>query len=39
MDANVKTSILEQGFEVLNIKKKILSNKYEPIVVMEDKVP
>jgi hypothetical protein len=35
---NVKTSILEQGFEVQSIEKKIPGNIYEPKVTIEDKV-
>ncbi len=38
MGIDVKRSILEQGFEVQNIEKKILGNKYELKVVLEDKV-
>ncbi len=38
MDTSVKTSILEQGFEAQSIEKKILANKYEPKIVLEDKV-
>jgi hypothetical protein len=38
MDIDVKTSILEWGSEVQNIENKILGNKYEPKVTMEDKV-
>ncbi len=38
MDIDVKTSILEWGSEVQNIENKILGNKYEPKVIMEDKV-
>jgi hypothetical protein len=39
MDTYVKTSISEQGFEVLNTKEKIPNNIYEPKVVLEEKVP
>ncbi len=38
MDIDVKISILEQGFEVQSIEKKIPDNKYELEVVLEDKV-
>jgi len=38
MDIDVKTSILEWGSKVQNIENKILGNKYEPKVTMEDKV-
>jgi hypothetical protein len=38
MDTYVKTSILEQGFEMYNIEKKIPGNRYEPEVALEDKV-
>jgi hypothetical protein len=37
MDINVKTSILEQGSDVQSTKKKILSNKYELEITLEDK--
>jgi hypothetical protein len=35
-DTNVKTSILEHGFRVQSIERKILGNIYEPKVVLED---
>jgi hypothetical protein len=38
MDTNVKISISEHGFEVHNTKNKIPNKKYEPEVVVEDKV-
>jgi hypothetical protein len=38
MDTNVKMNISEQGSEVQGTKKKILGNKYEPKVALEDKV-
>jgi len=38
MDTNVKTSILKHGSKVQSIEKKILSNKYETKVALEDKV-
>ncbi len=38
MDTDVKMSILEQGFEVESLEKKIPNNKYEPEVALEDKV-
>jgi hypothetical protein len=38
IDIDVKTSILEQGFEVQSIEKKILGNIYEPKVALEYKV-
>jgi len=38
MDIDVKTSIFKQGSGVHNTKKKILGNKYEPKVALEDKV-
>jgi len=38
MDTYVKTIISKQGFEVHSIEKKIPSNRYEPEVVLEDKV-
>ncbi len=38
MDIDVKTNILKQGSKVHNIDKNIHGNKYEPEVVMEDKV-
>jgi hypothetical protein len=38
MDTNVKTTILEHEFEVQSIEKKIASNKYEPELVLKDKV-
>jgi hypothetical protein len=38
MDTNVKTNILEHGFKVHNIKKKIVGNKYESKVTIEKKV-
>jgi hypothetical protein len=34
----VKKSISDQGSEVQNTKKKILGNRYEPKVALEDKV-
>jgi hypothetical protein len=37
-DTNVKTSISQQEFGVQSIEKKIDNNKYEPKVVLEDKV-
>ncbi len=38
MDIDEKTSILEQGFGIHSIKKKIVGNRYEPKVALEDKV-
>jgi hypothetical protein len=38
MDIDVKTSISKQGSKVHNIKKKILGNKYELEIALEDKV-
>jgi len=38
MDTNVKTSISQQEFGVQSIEKKIDNNKYEPKIVLEDKV-
>ncbi len=38
MDTNVKTTILEQEFEVHNTNKKIVGNKYELKVALKDKV-
>ncbi len=38
MVTNVKTTISKQGYEVQGIEKKILGNKYELKVVLEDKV-
>ncbi len=38
MDTDVKTIISKQGSEVQSIEKKILGNRYEPEVAMEDKV-
>ncbi len=38
MDIDVKMSISEQQFGVQNTEKKTPSNKYEPEVVLEDKV-
>jgi hypothetical protein len=38
MDTNVKTSISQQEFGIQNIEKKIDNNKYEPKIVLEDKV-
>ncbi len=38
MDIDVKTSISKHGYEVQSIEKKIPSNRYEPKVVLEDKV-
>jgi hypothetical protein len=38
MDIDVKISISEHGFGVQSIEKKILGNRYEPQVVLEDKV-
>ncbi len=37
-DTNVKTSISQQEFGVQSIEKKIDNNKYEPKIVLEDKV-
>ncbi len=34
----MKKSISDQGSEVQNTKKKILGNRYEPKVALEDKV-
>jgi hypothetical protein len=38
MDTNVKINILKQGYRVHNKKKKILDNRYELKVALEDKV-
>ncbi len=38
MDIDMNTSILEQGFGVHSTKKKLFGNRYEPKVVLEDKV-
>jgi hypothetical protein len=38
MDIDVKRSISEHGSKVQSTKKKILGNKYEPKVALEDKV-
>ncbi len=38
MDTDVKISISKQEFGVQSTKKKIVSNKYEPKVALEDKV-
>jgi hypothetical protein len=38
MDTDVKTIISKQEFEVQSTKNKIISNRYEPNVTMEDKV-
>jgi hypothetical protein len=38
INTNVKTTILEHEFEVQNTKKKIDGNRYEPKIVLEDKV-
>jgi hypothetical protein len=38
MDTDVKTIILEQGFKVRSIEKKIPCNRLEPEVALEDKV-
>jgi hypothetical protein len=38
MDINMNISILEHGFEVQSTKKKVPNIKYEPKVVLEDKV-
>ncbi len=38
MDIDVKTSILEHGYEVHSTKKKIHGNKYEPKVALKNKV-
>jgi hypothetical protein len=38
MDTDVKKSILEHGSKVQSTKKKILGNKYEPKIALEDKV-
>jgi thymidine kinase len=38
MDINVKTSILDQGYGVQNIEKKIHSNRFELEIALEDKV-
>jgi hypothetical protein len=38
MDTNGETSILELNSRVQNIKMKTTSNRYEPKIVMEDKV-
>jgi hypothetical protein len=38
MDIDVKRSILKQGYEVQNTKKKIPNNRYEAKLALEDKV-
>ncbi len=38
MDTNVKTSILKQGSRIHSTEKKILGNKYEPEITLEDEV-
>jgi len=38
MDIDVKNNISEQGFGIQSKEKKIPNNKYEPEVVLEDKV-
>jgi glutaredoxin 2 len=38
MDTEVKTNILEWEFGIQSTKKKIVSNRYEPKVALEDKV-
>ncbi len=38
MDTNVNISFLEHGSEVQSIEKKILGNRYELEVALEDKV-
>jgi hypothetical protein len=38
MDKDAKTSISTKGSKVQNIEKKIPSNKYQPKIVLEDKV-
>ncbi len=38
MDTNVKSSISEQGCKVQSTKKKILDNRYEQQIALEDKV-
>ncbi len=38
MDTDVKTSISEHEFGIQRTKKKIVAKKYEPEVVLEDKV-
>ncbi len=38
MDTNVKTIISDQEVEVQSTKKKVDGNRYEPIVVSEDRV-
>jgi hypothetical protein len=38
MDIDVKSIISKQEFEVQNIEKKIVGNKYELKVALEDKV-
>jgi hypothetical protein len=38
METNVTTNILEQGSRVHSIEKKILGNKYELEVALEDKL-
>jgi hypothetical protein len=38
MDIAVKTSISKQGSEVQRTNKKILGNRYEPKIALEDKV-
>ncbi len=36
MDRDVKTIVLEHELEVQNTNKKIVDNKYEPEVTLED---
>ncbi len=38
MDTNVNTNISKQGSAIHSTKKKILSNRYELEIVLEDKV-
>ncbi len=38
MDTNVKTNISKLGYRVHSIEKKILGNKYDLEVALEDKV-
>ncbi len=38
MDIDVKTIILKQEFEVQNTQEKIVNNKYELKITLEDKV-
>ncbi len=38
IDRDVKTIVLEHELEVQNTMKKIAGNKYEPEVILEDKV-